>query len=104
MGGTQNCTVCGCNYTVHLHIYYITETYEDKIVDVNIDSQISKDKTEVGIVEAKIQEIEGRSKEYEMEEETIIKTIAKFAHFLQKNAITPYNDVYKQYMEYLIDR
>ncbi|KAF2898089.1 hypothetical protein ILUMI_08089 [Ignelater luminosus] len=104
MGGTQNCQVCGCQYLTHLHIYYITETYEDKIVDVNIDSQISKDKIEVGTVEAKIKEIKDRSKEYKTEEETIIKTIAKFAHFLQNNAITPYNDAYKQYMEYLIDK
>lgn len=87
-----------------MHIYYETETCQDKIEDERVKSEIF-DKT-VALTKARnvISKIEQRLREYTNEREFIIKTTAKFAHFLQANAIAAYNDAYEGYLRYLIDR
>ncbi|KAF2903724.1 hypothetical protein ILUMI_02432 [Ignelater luminosus] len=104
MNSNQHCKHCGCSYLKHMHIYYQSFTYEDNIVDENVRSQISTKENAKSAAEKVIREIEQRRKEYESEQDTIIKSTAKFAHFLQNNAITAYNDAYQSYLEYLIDR
>ncbi|KAB0792272.1 hypothetical protein PPYR_14231 [Photinus pyralis] len=98
------CKKCTCRFQVHMHIYYETEMYEDRIEDKSIKTVIM-DK-ELALIQAKnlIKKISARINEYDEERETIIKITAKFACFLKANAITPYNDAYQAYLEYLIDR
>ena len=38
-----------------------------------------------------------------VEEKIIVEISAKFAYFLERNSITPYNDAVKGHLEYLID-
>ncbi|KAF2891786.1 hypothetical protein ILUMI_14387, partial [Ignelater luminosus] len=104
MNSQQHCNYCGCSYLKHMHIYYQSFTYEDNIVDDNVRSQITTKENAKRAAENLIREIKQRRAEYEKEQNIIIKNTAKFAHFLQNNAITAYNDAYQSYLEYLIDR
>ena len=54
-------------------------------------------------LDSTIQSLDQRKAKYEKEKEIIQGTMAKFAHFLQNNSISAYNDKYKEYIEYLID-
>lgn len=82
----------------------MTETFSDKIIDKSIQSQINDKSSAVMQTLQIMNTIERRKKEYENEKEVITKSMAKFAHFLQHNAIAPYNDAYKSYLEHLINR
>lgn len=42
--------------------------------------------------------------QYKQEQALIVKYTAEFANFLKNFAIVPYNDAYKSYIKYLIDR
>ncbi|KAJ8910299.1 hypothetical protein NQ315_002461 [Exocentrus adspersus] len=75
---TKACTKCQCDFSIHMHVYYLSKTL--------------------------INDISQRKEELEKEHGIIIKTCARFAHFLQNNAITPFSDSYKEYVEYLILR
>lgn len=100
----RTCRICSCDFTTHMHIYYESETYDDRIDDQSVKSQIQTREAAIKETQKLIAKLEGRKLDYEKEKDTIIKTMARFAHFLQRNAIAPYNDSYKAYIEYLIDR
>ncbi|KAI4462504.1 50s ribosome-binding gtpase [Holotrichia oblita] len=104
--GTKMCkhTVCGHSFREHMHIYYKTEPYNYQAEDPGVKKNIEKNKVDMQDIENKIQELNARNVEYRNEMETIQESMAKFAHFLKNNAITPYNDTYQKYIEYLIDR
>lgn len=99
-----DCTVCGCSYKYHKHIYYQSRAVQERLEDANIKSQLKNKESAKAAVEQLIRDIERRSTEFEEEQEMISKSTAKFAHFLQNNAITPYNDAYEYFLEYTIDR
>ncbi|KAI4461232.1 50s ribosome-binding gtpase [Holotrichia oblita] len=100
----HKCRICKCNFTTHMHIYYTSETYDDRINDEGVKAQIKNTETALNEKRKHVAKLESRKASYEKEKDTIIKTMAKFAYFLQRNAIAPYNDSYKAYLEYLIDR
>lgn len=87
-----------------MHIYYVSETFDDRIDDESVKAQIKNTESAINEKRRLIAKLESRKVSYEKEKDTIIKTMAKFANFLQRNAIAPYNDSYKAYLEYLIDR
>lgn len=87
-----------------MHIYYTSETYDDRIDDEGVKAQIKNRETAITEKKKHVAKLESRKQSYEKEKDIIIKTMAKFAYFLQRNAIAPYNDSYKAYLEYLIDR
>ena len=87
-----------------MHVYYMTETFSDKIIDKSIQSQINDKSSAITQTLRVVNKIEERKNEYNDEREVITKSMAKFAHFLQHNAIAPYNDSYKAYLEHLIKR
>lgn len=102
--GTRKCIQCACDFSIHMHIYYMTRIKADTIKDDNVAKNLnSKEK----ILEKKknmIKDTEMRKTQYEGERKTIIETCAKAAYFLENNAITPFNDCYKEYIEYLLKR
>ncbi|RZC34101.1 uncharacterized protein BDFB_010065 [Asbolus verrucosus] len=100
----RNCTQCTCDFSVHMHVYYMTKTVDDKIVDEVVKNNIHQKEAAVCEAQRLIREIDRRKSELEQERDVIIKSTAQFAHFLQHNAITPFNDSYKTYIEYLITR
>ncbi|KRT81129.1 50S ribosome-binding GTPase [Oryctes borbonicus] len=99
----HKCKICNCDYRSHMHIYYMTETYEDQIDNEGVKAQIKDREAAINIMKTLIANMESRKAHYENEMDTIIKTIAKFAYFLQRNLISPYNDAYKGYIEYRLD-
>ncbi|CAG9769511.1 unnamed protein product [Ceutorhynchus assimilis] len=104
MHGTSVCQECNCRYNTHMHIYYETETFENKIVDENVLKNINTKEDAAKEKQRIINEVLNRKEEFEKEHTTIIKCSAAFAHFLQRNAITPINDSLKEYVKYLISR
>lgn len=54
-------------------------------------------------IEDLVKSLQETANTYTEEKETITKASAKFAYFLKNNAITPYNDSLKGYMEHLIE-
>ncbi|XP_023311754.1 uncharacterized protein LOC111692176 [Anoplophora glabripennis] len=101
---TSACMKCHCDFSTHMHVYYMTKTVENKTVDKNVKQTI--DSKEVLLQNARklITDISRRKDELENEHNIIVRTCAKFAHFLQNNAIIPFSDSYKDYIEYLIMR
>lgn len=101
---TKACIKCECDFSAHMHIYYLTKTVENKVVDKNILKNINNKKTLLENTQKLINNISIRKKELDKEHKIITQTCAKFAHFLQNNAITPFSDSYQEYIEYLITR
>lgn len=104
MKGTRNCQQCGCDYSMHMHIYYETIVFDTKIKDDNIVSQMTTKEAGMKKAQSVIKNIKQLKLELEQEHEFILISLAKFASFLKKNAITAYNDAYQTYIGYLIDR
>nr|XP_008197555.1 PREDICTED: uncharacterized protein LOC659539 isoform X2 [Tribolium castaneum] len=98
------CKKCTCDFSVHMHVYYLTKTIDDKVVDSVVKDNINQKEQALREGQRLIGEIDRRKRELEEEREAIIKSTAQFAHFLQHNAIAPFNDSYKGYIEYLISR
>ncbi|CAG9817267.1 unnamed protein product, partial [Phaedon cochleariae] len=104
MSGSNECKECGCDYRVHQHIYYTTEVKDIQEVDHNVEKNINDKTKMVEEAEKLIKSITTKKEELDTEHHIIVTTCARFAHFLQSNAITPFNDSYKEYIEYLINR
>uniref|UniRef100_A0A6P7GGG3 Uncharacterized protein LOC114342245 n=1 Tax=Diabrotica virgifera virgifera TaxID=50390 RepID=A0A6P7GGG3_DIAVI len=104
MNGTSTCIVCKCDFKVHMHVYYLTETVEIKELDTNIQSNITNKEDLINCKKQVIEDIKIRHNELNYEHQAVTEACAKFAHFLQNNAITPFNDSYKGYIKFLIDR
>lgn len=104
MGSTRKCKKCNCGFELHMHIYYETEAYEDKLEDQYVKSQICNKEKALSEAKHVLNDIQQRIKELKEEQNIIIKTTATFACFLKTNAIAPYNDAYESYLKYLIDR
>ncbi|XP_044271283.1 uncharacterized protein LOC123015565 [Tribolium madens] len=100
----RTCLKCTCDFSVHMHVYYLTKTKDGKIVDDVVKNNINQKEEALRERQRLIGEIDRRKRELEEEREAIIKSTAQFAHFLQHNAISPFNDSYKGYIEYLISR
>lgn len=73
-------------------------------MDKNIKQNIDNKEKLLENVRMLIGDISRRKDELQREHGIIVRTCAKFAHFLQNNAITPFSDSYKEYIEYMIIR
>ncbi|XP_022917400.2 uncharacterized protein [Onthophagus taurus] len=104
MDHTGKCKLCGCDFSAHMHIYYETRTVNGQIEGEGIRTQINDMTLGMKEREKVIKQIEIEMNEYEKEKDIIIKSMAKFAHFLERNAITPFNDAYQNYIKILIAR
>nr|XP_023025718.1 uncharacterized protein LOC111513720 [Leptinotarsa decemlineata] len=104
MDGTSNCIKCGCDFKIHMHVYYMTKTIEVREVDPNVEKNINSKEAIMNNMRKVMGSIIDRKEELDNEHHTIVKICARFAHFLQNNAITPFSDSYKEYIEYLINR
>ncbi|KAK4872829.1 hypothetical protein RN001_014858 [Aquatica leii] len=98
------CVLCSCRYQVHMHVYYETETFEKKLEDEFVKTKIMTEQQASRSVQTLTSNLSNRFTKLIEEKDTITKTTAKFACFLKTNAITPYNDAYEAYLQYLIDR
>lgn len=99
MTNDGSCKECECDYTKHKHIYYTTKFIEGKKLE---NQQNGEDIHEASkrVIEI-IKELED---ELEEEQNIIQKSMAKFAQFVKSHAIAPYNDIYEDYVQLLIDQ
>lgn len=104
MCGAKRCQKCSCDFSSHMHIYYKTTTFEDKFEDTSIKTNINSKQDAIKKAQDIICTMKKRQTQLEYERDCIINYTAQFAYFLQHNAITPYNDAYEGYIQYLIDR
>lgn len=104
MSGSTTCTKCSCDFRVHMHIYYRTKTKEIQEKDENMAKKITNRQELMKHNQQLMHLMETKKNELDEEQQVILRTCAKFAHFLQNNAITPFNDAYKDYIEYLVNR
>jgi GTP-binding protein EngB required for normal cell division len=100
----RTCMKCTCDFAIHMHVYYLTKTVDDQIVDDVVKNNIHRKEEALQESQRLMREIDRRKEELEGERKIIIESTAQFAHFLQHNAISPFNDSYKAYIEYLITR
>ncbi|XP_049823906.1 uncharacterized protein LOC109608186 [Aethina tumida] len=104
MNSQKNCNKCTCSFMVHMHIYYMTKKVSGMIEDKNIQKNISNREQIIMEIQKVVSNCESRIKKLNEEHQKILQAAAMFAHFLQKNAITPFNDAYANYINYLIKR
>src|SRR5690606_3220918 len=102
MDSKGNCKRCGCSWANHMHIYYKSTQKFVKKVDTNIQQQINEKKLSNDTIANFINGLRDRQRKYTFEKEEITKACATFACFLKSNAIRPYNDAVKDYLDYLI--
>ncbi|XP_076266775.1 uncharacterized protein LOC143200245 [Rhynchophorus ferrugineus] len=104
MQGGQTCKKCGCSYRVHMHVYYFTKKVEERKEDKTISTTIKSREDAIRRIRQLIQDSRETKRLYDAEMETITKANAKFAHFLERNAIAAFTDAYAEYIEYLVTR
>ncbi|XP_063922693.1 uncharacterized protein LOC135137079 [Zophobas morio] len=93
------CKECGCHWKVHMHLYKITEKIHVQKEDQDVKNAIkTKEDSRLGI-EKLMKELKQRMKELKKEGGIISESIAKFSHFLQEHALTPFNDAYSDYIK-----
>jgi GTPase SAR1 family protein len=97
------CKRCKCNYKCHMHVVKCTRVIENNIVNEKVHNEIRTKEDAKREREKMIKELNERCESLSREKDTAIKLVAKFAHFLKTNAITPYNDSFKDYLEHLIE-
>lgn len=98
----DDCSKCNHSYKNHLHIYYDSvqkpKQVEDQAVIEALKTNSSGSQMKKNMMLARKMKI----KKFEIEHKQIQKASAKFAYFLKRNAITPYNDALEQYLVHLI--
>ncbi|XP_074036372.1 uncharacterized protein [Leptinotarsa decemlineata] len=98
---SSNCPKCGCDFGIHMHVYYLIKAKEEEETDKR-NSSSSEEVVENMKQILKI--INEKKDELEKELQFIITTCSKFSFFLQNNSISSFNDSLKEYIEYLINR
>lgn len=96
------CVHCKHNFREHMHIHYTSVPHEYDAEDETVKNDIKTNEDAQADIDLKIGKINDSIKEYKKEQEVIQDAMAKFAHFLKRNAITPINDAYKDIIVYYI--
>ncbi|CAG2101447.1 unnamed protein product [Medioppia subpectinata] len=97
------CHECGHSYEKHRHLLYETRAKLSKVHNKELDSRLESARNEAAIKERQIQCLNERIVEMETENETILKSMSMFARFLADNALTPVNDAFKDYVQFMIE-
>ncbi|PKC66902.1 hypothetical protein RhiirA1_379475 [Rhizophagus irregularis] len=103
MNPVGTCNYCDCKWDKHMHITYENVKVVKKIVDQNVELQISKKKSDQEIKKAIIEDYQKRVNQLQTEQHTINEISLKFAQFLRQNAIAAFNDAYADYLDHFIN-
>ena len=99
---SEICNVCNHSYQSHLHISYKTDIVLAEIRDEASYVKITTREEAIMAQEKQISDLQSRIVELKDEFKEITKISANFACFLKSNAIATYNDVFENYLNYLI--
>ena len=96
------CSNCKHKHTDHMQLTYRQELVEEDFLPKEAVEEIKR----WGTINRKKQELvnqtEVKVKELEYEKRFIMDSAVKFGTFMQDNAVIPYNDAFKDYLEMLI--
>jgi hypothetical protein len=98
------CRHCKCSYLKHQHIYYTTKEVMKKVEDINVVSKLRTRESAKRETEEMVNQLRKRIEVLRNEKDVIFKTTEKFTHFLNTNAITPYNDSFEEYLKHSIEK
>jgi GTPase SAR1 family protein len=96
------CTECGCSWKNHMLVTYRNESVEVEVIDENVQKEIAEKTSANEKVAIFKNQCEQLIKELNNEQKILVNYMAKFASFLKKNAISPYNDELLKYLDHLI--
>ena len=96
------CHHCGHNYRTHMHITYSTTLVEKEFLSSDAQSKIAEKTNLKDQKESFIANLERSIKELQEEKEFIYECAGRFGVFLKENAMIPYNDSFKEYLDMLI--
>ncbi|XP_038059743.1 uncharacterized protein LOC119730783 [Patiria miniata] len=99
-----NCTKCGHHYTTHMHMTYDLQVFSMEFLSEEVQTQINQKKSAIETKKAFKEAIDTKNAELKKEENTIVKTSAKYGSFLKANALIPYNDAVGDYLDMSIEQ
>ncbi len=97
-----NCTKCGHNYTLHMHITYTTTIVEKEFLSDDVQKIIKEKSDSKSQQEEFIAELERSIKELKEEKKFIFECASYFGVFLKENALIAYNDSFSEYLDMLV--
>ncbi|KAI9687021.1 MAG: hypothetical protein M1822_002431 [Bathelium mastoideum] len=100
--GSENCHECGHSYQQHLHVLYELVEESVTVIDPAIQQKLSTHASDLALRQTALSQYEQRVKEYQEEQEIFREAAAKFAVFLGKYSLAPYNNALIAYLDYLI--
>ncbi|CAJ0552407.1 Ff.00g063860.m01.CDS01 [Fusarium sp. VM40] len=98
--------MCECNHSWmdHMHIYYKYVPTMTQHRDKAIDEDLSKNADKIQLREEAIRMKKEAIEEFKLEHRQVQEAAIQFGFFLQRHAITPYNDATVEYLDMLIDQ
>ena len=97
------CTRCNCSWNVHTKKKYECQKVEKFVENRRIAEKIAQKATAMELAQFYLADLRDLGQELTHEHEEIIRVSRKFATFLKKCAITPYNDAIVGYLKYFIE-
>ena len=96
------CRHCKHDYRDHMHMTYTTSLVQKTFLSDDIQKEINN-KTNVKDKKQKLIEVlEKRIEEYKKEKEVLYRCASHFGAFLKQNAMIPYNDSFREYLDMLM--
>ncbi|KAH7714816.1 aaa atpase domain containing protein [Aphelenchoides avenae] len=99
----STCIWCKCGWEHHLHVNFSQVKKPRTFKNVHKEEQLLEETDALLLKQRLIADCTRQMEEY-LEEQRIIKAASiRFAVYLKKNAILPYNDVYEEYAKLCIE-
>ncbi|CAG8634285.1 9361_t:CDS:2, partial [Dentiscutata heterogama] len=97
-----NCRSCGCHARSHKTTFYKSISEYSKETDENIKNKILKNEIDQKDKQDHIEMLQRKINQLKEQQNTVDDIIIQFTQFLIQNAIAPFNDVYMEYLDYII--
>nr|CAI5829978.1 unnamed protein product [Callosobruchus analis] len=101
---TRHCLRCGCDFSMHMHIKYVTKLKEIVFHDSVVTKSISEKENLLFKTKNEIEDFSTKDDDLKLEQEMITSFCAKLAKFLKGNAIMTFSDSLKEYILYLLNQ
>ncbi|XP_063922508.1 uncharacterized protein LOC135136942 [Zophobas morio] len=99
-----SCKHCGCSYKLHMITFYDTKLVEKSVFSEDVVSDIDSETKQLQKLQECIDTIKREKGELQQELDYISECTAKFACFLQNNAITSSYDSFHEYVYLSLQR
>ncbi len=99
----QPCSNCGHDFKIHMHITYTTTIVETEFLSHEAQTNIREKGSLKEQKEEFLKQLEEKITDLEYEKMVIMDCAAKFATFMKKTAMIPYNDSFNDYLDMLIN-